>query len=156
MHAVPLCTVSIAPLYLALGSLTFAVRPTVVIFWLPLVLHHFWTSPKKLTLFLVAFTLFTLMVVIHVELDTLFHGSFLISALEFFKVNILRGLGSFYGTHPWFWYFLVGLPTLLGPHLVPFLMSLGSIPRSIWPLLATILFSVVCLSVLPHKEFRFL
>ncbi|CAG0884469.1 unnamed protein product, partial [Cyprideis torosa] len=98
----------------------------------------------------------TLVVVIHVELDTLFHGSFLISALEFFKVNILRGLGSFYGTHPWFWYFLVGLPTLLGPHLVPFLMSLGSIPRSIWPLLATILFSVVCLSVLPHKEFRFL
>lgn len=37
-----------------------------------------------------------------VAIDSYAHGSFILTPVEFLKLNVLEGIGSFYGTHPWY------------------------------------------------------
>lgn len=86
----------------------------------------------------------------------------IITPYEFFKANILNEIGSFYGTHPWYWYVNTGLPAILGISLIPFLLSVFVAIKS-WEdskyrqiLLMSIISTIFFYSLLPHKEFRFL
>lgn len=95
-------------------------------------------------------------------LDSYIHGSLIITPYEFFKVNILDGIGSFYGTHPWYWYFSSGLPAILGIGLIPFFLSIFVAIQS-WDdsksrqyILISIILTIFGYSLLEHKEFRFL
>lgn len=96
------------------------------------------------------------------SLDTYFHGSFIITPYEFFKFNVMKGVASFYGSHAWHWYFTSGFPAVMGIFTVPFFLAIGdaikywerSKERQI--LLQSITFTIVILSLLAHKEFRFL
>ena len=97
-----------------------------------------------------------------VGLDSYFHGSLIITPWEFLKVNVLEEIGSFYGTHPWYWYFSSGLPAILGIGIVPFFLSVFAAIKS-WDdiknrqvLLISIIITIFTYSLLPHKEFRFL
>lgn len=38
---------------------------------------------------------------IAVAIDSYAHGSFILTPIEFLKLNVIEGIGSFYGTHPW-------------------------------------------------------
>lgn len=97
-----------------------------------------------------------------VGLDSYFHGSLVITPIEFFKVNVINGIGSFYGSHPFYWYFSSGLPAILGIGIVPFYLAIFDAMKS-WDeagdrqvILKSIIFTVFAFSLLPHKEFRFL
>lgn len=97
-----------------------------------------------------------------IALDSYFYGSFVISPWEFFKVNVLEGIGSFYGSHPFYWYFSSGLPAILGIGVIPFYLGVidamkfwdDSKDRQV--ILTSIILTVSAFSLLPHKEFRFL
>jgi phosphatidylinositol glycan class B len=95
-------------------------------------------------------------------LDSFFHGSFVFTPFEFFKVNVLNDIGSFYGVHPFYWYFSTGLPTILGIGVIPFFLSVFVAIQS-WNesksrqyILYSIIFTIFAYSLLAHKEFRFL
>jgi len=95
-------------------------------------------------------------------LDTYLFGSLIVTPWEFLKVNVLEEIGSFYGTHPWYWYFSSGLPAILGISIVPFFLSIFAAIKS-WdewkpqqPIFISIILTIFVYSLLPHKEFRFL
>ena len=62
-------------------------------------------------------------------------------------------LGVNYGTHPLHWYLTAGLPSLLGPLVVPLYMAIPVAPLN---LLLPILVNITALSVLPHKVKNFI
>lgn len=107
--------------------------------------------------------LFSLLVSIAgVAIDTYWHGQLIVTPWEFLKYNVLHNIGSFYGTHPWHWYFTSGLPTVLGINTLPFIFGIVQTVRNksnkspvSKQLLITIGVSLVLMSLLEHKELRF-
>jgi GPI mannosyltransferase 3 len=145
------------------GLLTY-IRPTSAITWLPICIHHIQKSRYTVWELLIKRYLFigVLLGGFLVALDSYFHGSLIITPWEFFKVNVLNGIGSFYGSHPFYWYFSSGLPAILGIGIVPFYLAIFSAMKS-WNeagdrqvILKSIIFTIFAFSLLPHKEFRFL
>ncbi|XP_058451373.1 GPI mannosyltransferase 3 [Malaya genurostris] len=145
-------------------ALSVFVRPTSAIPWIPLCLYHVkksshpvWELLLKRYL-LIAFTIGSFSIAV----DSFLHGSLIVSPYEFLRFNIIKGIGSLYGEHPWYWYFNVGLPTVLGIGSIPFLFACVETirhrqvykERSI--LLAAIVFTLFIYSLLQHKEFRFI
>lgn len=145
------------------GLLAF-VRPTSMITWLPICVHHIKKSQYTVWELLVKrylFIGFSLSIFL-VAFDSYFHGSLLIVPLEFFKVNVLENIGSFYGSHPFYWYFTSGFPAVLGIGIIPFYLAVFGAMKS-WEesksrqvILTSIIFTIFVYSLLPHKEFRFL
>jgi phosphatidylinositol glycan class B len=71
---------------------------------------------------------------------------------------ICTGNGSLYGTHPFYWYFIAGVPALTGilfPVLIYDLLfgTRNSATRNLWTVIACY---VIAHSWSEHKEFRFL
>lgn len=71
---------------------------------------------------------------------------------------ICTGNGSLYGTHPFYWYFIAGVPALTGilfPVLIYDLLfgARNSVTRNLWTVIACY---VIAHSWSEHKEFRFL
>lgn len=140
------------------------IRPTSAITWLPVCLYHIKKSRYSIWELLVKRYLFIGFLVggLLVGLDSYFHGSMIFAPWEFFKVNVLEGVGSFYGSHPFYWYFSSGLPAILGIGIVPFYLAVFDTIKS-WDeskdrqvILTSIILTVFAFSLLPHKEFRFL
>uniref|UniRef100_A0A667GP61 Mannosyltransferase n=1 Tax=Lynx canadensis TaxID=61383 RepID=A0A667GP61_LYNCA len=75
---------------------------------------------------------------------------------NFLKFNVLQNLGTFYGSHPWHWYFSQGFPAVLGTHLPFFIHGCFLAPKRYRILLVTILWTLLVYSMLSHKEFRFI
>lgn len=80
---------------------------------------------------------------------------------NFLYFNVLKNISSFYGTHPFHWYWSQGLPAIGFTILPLFLLSI----RSLWikksdrfklHLAWCALFTVGFYSLLAHKEFRFI
>mmetsp|Transcript_8124 Transcript_8124/g.15296 ORF Transcript_8124/g.15296 Transcript_8124/m.15296 type:complete len:651 (-) Transcript_8124:46-1998(-) len=105
-------------------------------------------------------------VVIGCVVDRCFYGFWAMPFLGSFHFNVLQGNGALYGTHPWFWYIVAGLPAISGILTVPlicqvFLLLRRSDPRntidSKMKVLLAVIESYVSLhSVSAHKEFRFI
>ncbi|XP_053479707.1 GPI mannosyltransferase 3 [Ictalurus furcatus] len=143
--------------YLSLVSLAVVVRPTALIVWLPLLLHHLWREENKLKLVTqqglpvaaVALTLSTL-------IDCTFYGKWTFVQWNFLKFNVLHNVAEFYGTHPWHWYFTQGFVVVIGPHLPFFLHGCTLVARRHRVLLISITWTLIAYSFLAHKEFRFI
>ncbi|XP_021913167.1 GPI mannosyltransferase 3 [Zootermopsis nevadensis] len=138
------------------------IRPTAVIIWLPLCIYHFLLSYHKVTTVVKDYILIGLIVITAgTMLDTYFYGKITFTPLHFLQANIMDSINVFYGTHPSLWYIVVGIPVVLGCHLIPFLLGAfralthkrGSIEMV---LLFVSVWTVAVLSFVPHKEFRFL
>ncbi|XP_053677771.1 GPI mannosyltransferase 3 [Anopheles nili] len=145
-------------------ALSFFIRPTSVIPWVPLCLYHIkksthptWELLLKRYLLIGALT-----GLLCVGIDSYFHGTLLFSSFEFLKYNVLKGVGSFYGEHPWYWYLYAGLPVVLGISVLPFLLASYETVRhrkvfkERLVLLYSVFFTILVYSLLSHKEFRFL
>ncbi|XP_040979665.1 GPI mannosyltransferase 3 isoform X3 [Aquila chrysaetos chrysaetos] len=76
--------------------------------------------------------------------------------LNFLKFNVLQNLGTFYGSHPWHWYFTQGLPVILGTHLPFFIHGCVLAPKRYRIFLTAVIWTVLVYSMLSHKEFRFI
>uniref|UniRef100_A0A182SM66 Mannosyltransferase n=1 Tax=Anopheles maculatus TaxID=74869 RepID=A0A182SM66_9DIPT len=145
-------------------ALSFFVRPTSVIPWVPLCLYHIKKSSHPTwELLLKRYLLIGLLTgALCVSIDSYFHGSVVFTCYEFLKYNVLKDVGSFYGEHPWYWYLYAGLPAVLGICVVPFLLASYDTVRyrKVYKeraiLLLAVGFTVLVYSLLSHKEFRFL
>ncbi|XP_055373326.1 GPI mannosyltransferase 3 [Condylostylus longicornis] len=140
------------------------IRPTAAIVWLPLCLNHLLsTKLSKTELILKRFVPIGLIIFsIGIAIDSYFYGKLILTPWEFIKFNYLLGIGSFYGTHPWHWYFLTGLPSILGVNYLPFLIGVIQTIRNKEmyiirkQLLITIFITLITYSIFQHKEFRFI
>merc|ERR1711952_243733 len=81
-------------------------RPTALLFWAPLTLPRLYTElTRRGPLHLARLCLVPgLVAVAAVAADFLFYGQLTLTPYNFFKVNILHNLGSFYGSNPPYWY----------------------------------------------------
>ncbi|XP_076782410.1 GPI alpha-1,2-mannosyltransferase 3 isoform X2 [Arvicanthis niloticus] len=143
--------------YLLLVALACVVRPTALIPWVLLLCRHFCQEQRKLHLTLhhflpVGFITFSLSLII----DRIFFGQWTLVQFNFLKFNVLQNLGTFYGSHPWHWYFSQGFPVVLGTHLPFFIHGCFLAPRRLHILLLTVLWTLLVYSMLGHKEFRFI
>jgi phosphatidylinositol glycan class B len=91
-------------------------------------------------------------------MDSLFFQTIVFTPLNFFLFNFSSA--THYGTHPFYWYFSSGIPTLT---LTYFPLILSGIWHSAnfsqapkWPFFAFFGAFPLFFSVVPHKEFRFL
>ncbi|KAM5235547.1 GPI mannosyltransferase 3 [Ctenodactylus gundi] len=143
--------------YSFLVALACVIRPTAAIPWAPLLCRHLWQEQRKLDLVLrcflpVGFVTLSLSLII----DRIFFGQWTLVQVNFLKFNVLQNLGTFYGSHPWHWYFSQGLPVVLGTHLPFFIHGCFRAPKSHHILLVTVLWTLSVYSTLGHKEFRFI
>jgi len=74
--------------------------------------------------------------------------------LNFIKFNLFENAGSLYGTHPWYWYFMIGIPTMLFTMLPLFIIGIAVARFQFFT--GIILWNLLIYSCLPHKEIRFL
>jgi len=138
------------------------VRPTAVVIWIPLCVYHCVLSYHKMTVVIKNYILVGLVVAAAATmLDTYFYGKITFTPLGFLQANIMNDISVFYGTHPLHWYITVGIPVVLGCHLVPFL--LGAFKALTYDrinvekiLLFAVIWTVAILSLVRHKEVRFL
>ncbi|XP_043554924.1 GPI mannosyltransferase 3 isoform X1 [Chiloscyllium plagiosum] len=143
--------------YLALIAFAIIVRPTAVILWLPLLFFHFWQELKKLDLFLYkCLPVGCLTLGISLTIDRIFYGEWVMVQWNFLKFNVIQNMGSFYGSHPWHWYFTQGFPVIMGIHFPFFIHGCLLVPKKYRVLLIAVIWTLVVYSFLSHKEFRFI
>ncbi|XP_051484770.1 GPI mannosyltransferase 3 isoform X2 [Apus apus] len=143
--------------YLALIALAVVVRPTAVIPWIPLFFSHFLQEQRKTDLMLHHCIPIGLVTVgTSLIIDRVFFGEWVLVQLNFLKFNVLQNLGTFYGSHPWHWYFTQGLPVILGTHLPFFIHGCVLAPKRYRIFLVAVIWTVLVYSMLSHKEFRFI
>ncbi|XP_071464386.1 GPI mannosyltransferase 3 isoform X2 [Marmota flaviventris] len=133
--------------YSSLVALAFIIRPTAIIPWMPLLFKHFWQEQRKTDLILhyflpVGFVTLSLSLII----DRIFFGQWTLVQFNFLKFNVLQNLGTFYGSHPWHWYFSQGFPVVLGTHLPFFIHGCFLAPKKYQILLVTVLWTLIIYS----------
>ena len=85
-----------------------------------------------------------------------------VPAWNFLRYNLLAVNVAEHGLHPWYTHMLVSLPVLLGPAALLLAWDVGRLLRhcrlrqDMDVLYAAVVFPVVCLSLVPHQEARFL
>jgi phosphatidylinositol glycan class B len=93
-----------------------------------------------------------------VFLDYLFYNEFVLTTLNYFKLNLVEGRASDFGTKPWWFYFayfiIVGIPPLSLILFLSFFAGIIQLPKNIF---TCIIIPFVFIHLLiPHKEIRFL
>ncbi|XP_064477258.1 GPI mannosyltransferase 3-like [Ornithodoros turicata] len=141
--------------YMWLVGLACMIRPTAAIMWLPFLLLHLVRGVHSKG-FLLRRLIFTSVVcfVLQLLIDRWFYGYFLVTPWNFIKMNLFRNIGAHYGTNPWHWYFSMGLPAVLGLQMVPFFLGIRANRCRL--LVGVVFWHMFTLSLVSHKEFRFL
>lgn len=141
--------------YLWLVGLSCMIRPTALVLWLPLVALHFARASHSRT-FLLKRLAFTSLICFGALMlcDRWFYQRWVCTPWNFVRLNLVADIGAHYGKHPWHWYFTVGLPAVLALQLLPFV--LGVRVGRCRLLAAVVIWHMLVLSLVSHKEFRFL
>jgi GPI mannosyltransferase 3 len=151
-----------------LGGLSVAIRFTSIASFVPLgLLLTLEQKPHRKLLFLLAICVpFGLLGILTAAVvDRWFYGFWTFTFLANIHFNAVLGRAVLYGTHPWFWYLVVGIPVVAGL-LYPLLLedtyrwiSAFAAPfrermrQQLWSIIITY---TIALSTSAHKEFRFL
>jgi GPI mannosyltransferase 3 len=166
--------ISHVALAFALGGISMAIRVTSVAAWIPLFIIHLSTqfnSPSvrltwsRMSIYLLypCLTFGLLGLFVTFLMDRIFYGFWSIPLIANFQFNVLDNGAALYGTHPHYWYLVIGIPVVGGcfvpiwiygaisPHLTTF----RNHPRT-KELLFIILSYIICHSCSSHQEFRFL
>ena len=164
---------------LLLAAMACILRVTNAVVWIPLALREgvlLWQlkEPRLQRQFLLDVLAIALVSIsVLVAIDSVYYGEFTVTPLNFYHFNTTLNGSALYGTHAWYWYWLVGLPTIVGtmtPSLAYALQFItaewgkhGSQKRRTHFALMSKLLPLLCctwtllvFSLNPHKEFRFL
>lgn len=141
--------------YMWLVGMACMIRPTAAVMWLPLIVLHLSRGVHSKG-FLIRRIIFTGLVCFGIQLlaDRWFYGHYVVTPWNFVKLNWLRDIGAHYGTHPWHWYFSMGLPAVLALQMVPFFLGIRANRCRL--LVGVVIWHMLTLSLVSHKEFRFL
>ena len=149
--------------YVVIIALSFIMRPTTAIFWIPLVLYHINLLYKKSLLIktlvarLIPCAALTLIVL--TSMDSLMYGKVVFIPWNFLKINVLKNISSQYGIEPWYYYLTHTLLPLLN---ISIIFTIGAIIQirnykkdtSIY--IAATMWTLFVLSAIEHKEQRFI
>ena len=161
----PDAAINTSDLYLSLAAAATAciLRPTNLLIWATLSLVLATRAPIRISSLLrAAIAAGSTVLVSSVALDRMFYGKWTLPPLRFIYFNVVQSLAVFYGQNRHDYYFTEGLPLLLTTAL-PF-AAVGlwqaltqSDRKGVRPALAwTVVTSVLALSLISHKEVRFL
>ena len=143
------------PSFLSVVAFSVMLRPTLAIVWMPLVIKYVFEVIKfRGVLRLIKTGIRPILIASCVVIvDSIFYGKFTLTPLNFFQVNIVHNLGSFYGTNGHTWYLSHALLPILGPLLPLAIFSMARDSSELkWPVLTTL----AAFSMLEHKEMRFI
>ncbi|KAF9956225.1 hypothetical protein BGZ65_002897 [Modicella reniformis] len=156
---------------LGIAFLTCVFRPTAAIMWIfmgvVLLIQYCMDSDRGsiLTTLISVFIMSGSTILGTAILDsTLLYNEWVLTPINFLRVNVLQGISLFYGSSPWHWYLSQGLPLLFGIYL-PFVLSgawhalksdTALNARMKHQVLYLSLWMLVVYSSLQHKEWRFL
>ncbi|KAF9372880.1 hypothetical protein CPB97_000960 [Podila verticillata] len=158
-------------LSLAIASLTCIFRPTAAILWLFLGASLVLGYIRDGKFASVASTLISTVLIGGVAIlgsavldSTLLYDHWMLTPLNFVRVNVLEGISLFYGSSPWHWYLSQGLPILFGIYIPLVLFGIWQSCKATGGLnqglksqvLSLCLWTLVVYSSLQHKEWRFL
>ncbi|TPX38674.1 hypothetical protein SeLEV6574_g07696 [Synchytrium endobioticum] len=143
---------------LILAALACVIRPPGIIFWSFLGWDLLRRSTSKSQLVLQAATIGGCILGLNTILDYWFYKKWTCTFYNFLRLNVVEGVSSYYGTHPWHWYATQGIPVVMGTHLLAVIYTvLHPTVRSHRNSLASAAgYTILIYSLLPHKEFRFL
>jgi len=86
-------------------TLSFTVRSSSIVGYIPLALIAIFKDPRFLVAILVAGLTITIPVVlINLMSDAYFYGYFTVPQYNFVYVNVVMGLSKFFGEMPWYYY----------------------------------------------------
>jgi len=149
--------------FLWIVALVCVMRPTAIIVWLPLIIFDFFAHKRYTLNNLARYICIGLTsLIFSITLDTYFHGSFVVTQWNFLYFNIIKKVNAHYSVEHWYWYFVSGLPPVLGPIFFVLIYCLIKKIRHInlydtdSKLVVTIFWSLSVLSMVDHKEQRFL
>lgn len=168
-------------LYMALtaAAAAFYLRPTNIIIWIAISAALVWSSrslPKAIALLSAAAMSGTAVIIAFASADRIFYGKWVFPPLRFLYMNLVQSLALFYGVNRVDYYLTEGLPLLLTTALpfafVGIWQSLMMKPstkqatstsqptliaqRTKFTFAIAILFTVLALSSIAHKEMRFI
>uniref|UniRef100_A0A0N5BSF2 Mannosyltransferase n=1 Tax=Strongyloides papillosus TaxID=174720 RepID=A0A0N5BSF2_STREA len=144
--------------YIVIGMISIIIRPTAILLWIPLGSIHLWRTNKRLSLIfknVLPSTIFVFLM--SVILDFWFYEKIISSLYNFAMFNVFTGGSAFFGTNPWYYYLVDGLPAVLTitlPFVVGYFFVRSSNASN--DLIYAGIFYVFFHSLLPHKEHRFL
>ena len=100
--------------------------------------------------------------------DAILYGEVTLPLINFLILNVVHGIASLYGTHPFHWYITQCLPVFLLNNLPAFLIGTFSVLKNnlrnplsnkrvlILSIPVFVLLNLAFLTPVPHKEFRYL
>jgi phosphatidylinositol glycan class B len=146
----------------ALITLSFMIRNTSPVGWLPLLLHKI-VYENAFRSFLIAGIIVALpLISFCITLDSLYYGEITITSYNFVKANLMEGLSKYYGVDPPHQYivtYMLLFFTALYPISVYSMYNHLKVSKNkaITPyLLYFVGFYLLVFSLIPHKEYRFL
>jgi GPI mannosyltransferase 3 len=149
--------------FLWIVALACIIRPTTIIVWFPLIMFDFFAHKRYTVNNLIRYICIGLTsFIFSITLDTYLHGSFVVTQWNFLYYNIIKKVNAHYSVEHWYWYFVSGLPPVLGPIFFIFIYCFIKKIRHInlydtdSKLAITIFWSLSVLSMVSHKEQRFL
>lgn len=149
--------------FLWIVALVCIMRPTAIIVWLPLIIFDFFTHKRYTVIHLIRYIYIGLILLMFsITLDSYFQGSFVITQWNFLYYNILKKVNAHYSVEDWYWYFICGLPPVLGPIFFVFIYAFIKILRRLkhidtdTKLVITVIWTLLVFSMISHKEQRFL
>lgn len=149
--------------FLWIVSLVCIVRPTAAIVWLPLIIYDFFAHKRYTATDLTNYISIGLVsILFSIIVDSYFYGFFVVTQWNFLYFNIIKKVNAHYSIEPWYWYYICGLPSVLGPIFLIFLytfikklkhIKLNDIDSK---LTITILWTLFVFGMIDHKEQRFM
>lgn len=149
--------------FLWIVALVCIMRPTALIVWLPLIIFDFFAHKRYTMIHLTRYLFIGLIsLIFSIMFDSYFYGSFVVTQWNFLYFNIFKKVNAHYSVEHWYWYFISGLPPVLGPIFFIFIYSSIKKLRDIknvdtnLKLIITVLWTLLVFSMVAHKEQRFL
>lgn len=144
----------LSSIYLWFAGASVVMRSTAVVTWLPLYIWHVWRERNVFSLLKKTVFIGCIILAVMLFIDRWCFGEWVFTPYNFFLFNWKSDIGAFYGSHNFMWYYLVGLPVVLGIQVIPFM--LGFLIPQLKRFYYLILWALIIFSIPSHKEFRFL
>ncbi|PFX22760.1 GPI mannosyltransferase 3 [Stylophora pistillata] len=142
---------------LSVAAISCIIRPTAAVMWIPLCAFYLFSLPDKLSFIVSCISpIGCLAILWSLIVNSWCCGKWTLVELNFVKFNVITDMGTFYGSHPWHWYFTQGFPAVMFTHLIPFFGGVYKASQKQQTLALLILWSIIVYSFLGHKEFRFI